>query len=84
MSLKHRLASLYGRYCPEYLYQKATRLVFGAVFPIFVLVQFTDQGMTFPASLITLLTVLALVFTIISWDTLMMRMRLEERFDDEE
>ena len=63
---------------PDHLYQKVTRLILGAVFPIFVFVQFVFEGMTFPAALITLLLLLALVFTVISWDTLEMRMRFED------
>lgn len=78
MSLKRRLFEHLSSLPPDHLVQKAARLVFGAVFPFFVWWQFTTQGMTFSASLISLLTMLALVFTIISLDTLVMRSWFED------
>ena len=66
------------------LQRLALRVVLGAVVPIFVLSQFLTQGMTFPASLITLLTILSLVFTAIAIDVSDLKAALTEQFEGEE
>lgn len=64
------------------LYHKAARIFLGAVLPVFVLARFTTQDMAFQAALITLLTVLSLVFTVLSLDAFELKAHLAA--DDEE
>ena len=78
MSPKRRLLEHSGSLPPDHLFQKSMRLILGGVFPVFVWWQFTNQGMTFAASLISVLTLLSLVFTVLSMDSLEMRTRFED------